>query len=207
MTRPRHCACFRAMPINRKRFRRATPSSGRNWGTSDMMGNPDMAGHPEYGDLGCCQSCCCPRWTVTADALIWDRISSKSTTILGPLEDDHIADDPADRLNSNDFAFGCAAGPRLSLIRHTECFDYEVVYFGIDGWSDTRFIPQSLNGASSVVVRLDLQALQRRVERALESLLPVEHAGRISLGRTAGRVFHGARIGYRVRAHRRHKDQ
>ncbi|MGA2061137.1 MAG: BBP7 family outer membrane beta-barrel protein [Thermoguttaceae bacterium] len=104
---------------------------------------------PEYSgccDLGCCQSCCCPQWTATADAMILDRIGNKSQTILGPREGE-----TADRLDSNDFAFGFAAGPRLSLIRQTQCYDYEVLYFGIDGWSDIRFIPQSLNPASPLL--------------------------------------------------------
>jgi hypothetical protein len=86
--------------------------------------------------------------------MILNRIGSKTTTILGPLDDaddlivgQHINGE-TDRLNSNDFAFGYAAGPRLSLIRQTQCYDYEVLYFGIDGWSDGRFIPQSLNPAS-----------------------------------------------------------
>jgi hypothetical protein len=85
--------------------------------------------------------------------MILNRIGSKSTTILGPLEDgdDHVVDAAADRLNSNDFALGFAAGPRLSLIRQTQCYDYEVLYFGIDGWSDARLIPQSLNSASALL--------------------------------------------------------
>ncbi|MGD0653292.1 MAG: BBP7 family outer membrane beta-barrel protein [Thermoguttaceae bacterium] len=104
-------------------------------------------------NLGCCQSCCCPRWTATADVIILDRIGNKSQTILGPPTDDVIGlvNASADRLNSNDFAFGFAAGPRLSLIRQTQCYDYEVLYFGIDGWSDCRFIPQSLNPASPLL--------------------------------------------------------
>ena len=101
--------------------------------------------HSGCGDLGCCQSCCCPQWTATADAMILDRIGNKSQTILGPLNAGE-----ADRLNSNDFAFRFAAGPRLSLIRQTQCYDYEVVYFGIDGWSDGRYIPQALNSASAL---------------------------------------------------------
>ncbi len=106
-----------------------------------------------HGDLDCCRSRCCPRWTATADFIILDRIGNKSQTILGPLTDDEIGpvDARADRLNSNDFAFGFAAGPRLSLIRQTQCYDYEVLYFGIDGWSDTRFIPQPLNPASPLL--------------------------------------------------------
>lgn len=41
-------------------------------------------------------------------------------------------------LSAKDFAFPFAAGPRLSLTRHGECRDLELVYFMIDGWSATE---------------------------------------------------------------------
>ena len=40
-----------------------------------------------------------------------------------------------DLLNSSDLTFSTEAGPRLDLIRHGPCgWDFEVSYFGIDGW-------------------------------------------------------------------------
>jgi len=113
---------------------------------------PGTAETPAYGDLGCCRACCCPDWTVTADAMIMNRIGNKSTTILPRLRNGNGAlVGSADVLNSNDFDFGFAAGPRLSLVRHTQYYDCEVVYFGIDGWSDVRIVPQSLNPASPLL--------------------------------------------------------
>ncbi len=113
-----------------------------------------------YGDLDCCQSCCCPRWTVTADAMILDRIGNKSTTILGPLEDqdDHI-DDAADRLNSNDFSFPFAAGPAPQLDPQNPVLRLRGFVF----WNRRLVrcpiytpVPQS---RLSLVVRLEFQAL------------------------------------------------
>jgi hypothetical protein len=78
--------------------------------------------------------------------MILDRIGNKSQTILGPLNNGE-----ADRLNSNDFAFRFAAGPRLSLIRQTQCYDYEVLYYGIDGWSDCQYIRADLNHGSALL--------------------------------------------------------
>jgi hypothetical protein len=87
------------------------------------------------GAASCCQPCC-PRWIASADVLIMDRVGGKSQTIIGPIEEGG-----ADILNTDDFAFGFRAGPRLSLIRRGDrCFDLELLYFMIDGWNSSQVV-------------------------------------------------------------------
>ena len=83
---------------------------------TDMAGSADTAGNGEYGGLGCFQSCCCPGWTVTADVMALERVGNRTDT--------------GDTVGRE-----IEVGPRISLIRQTECCDYEIVYFGIDGES------------------------------------------------------------------------
>lgn len=86
------------------------------------------------GNVGCVQSCYSPRWTATADFIIFDRIGTKSQTLV-----DRIGATTDEALNSNDFNLGFRGGPRVSLIRHgNRCYDIELMYFQIDGWSSTR---------------------------------------------------------------------
>jgi hypothetical protein len=96
-----------------------------------------------YGE-GCYQSSCGPRWTATADAMIMDRIGTKSRTLVQgvtPIFDGETSldDEVTELLNSNDFKQGFFSGPRVSLIRHGDnCTDVELLYFQIDGWNSTR---------------------------------------------------------------------
>jgi hypothetical protein len=89
-------------------------------------------------DVGCSggsckKSCCCPLWTATADALFYDRVGAKSRTII-PSRDPNQRD-----LKATDYDFDFNAGPRVSLIRHgCRCFDVEVMFFMVDGWSNSQ---------------------------------------------------------------------
>ncbi len=77
--------------------------------------------------------------------LILDRIGGKSQTVLSRAipegEDARVEQRVEELLNTDDFTFGFHAGPRLSLMRMGECYDFEMLYFGIDGWSSTRIVP------------------------------------------------------------------
>ncbi|MGD0653291.1 MAG: BBP7 family outer membrane beta-barrel protein [Thermoguttaceae bacterium] len=94
-------------------------------------------------DGSCCQSCCCPRWTASADFIIFDRIGGTNQTLVQrvPLHDDPFRIPGAEALNSNDFQQGFCGGPRVGLIRHGGCgYDLELSYFQIDGWSSDRSV-------------------------------------------------------------------
>ncbi|MEK6249740.1 MAG: hypothetical protein N2C12_16270 [Planctomycetales bacterium] len=85
-------------------------------------------------DLGCCEQD--PLWTVTAEALILRQSNrSQNQTLLV-----NFGGNPV--LNSQDFDFGSAVGPRLSLTRHDvmgrDC-DLELGFFGMDSWADSAF--------------------------------------------------------------------
>ena len=97
-------------------------------------------------DTGCSQSSRPPRWTVSADAIILDRIGGVNRTLVErvpgavPLPD--LSTTPGTKaLNSNDFQQGFSAGPRIGLIRHGDSgYDLELSYFQIGGWSSARTV-------------------------------------------------------------------
>ena len=81
----------------------------------------------------CCSDCWCPLWTVRGEALFWGRSSTSNVPLVAaPVV-----------VNSGDLDLGFAVGPRVSLTRHGlwgTCWDAEVAYFGITGWSDTLLL-------------------------------------------------------------------
>lgn len=120
-----------------------------------------------------------PRWTVTADAIVWTRVGSPNVSLLrdysGQLRNGNapptppLAQQPAvmldytgklkpstgpELLNSRDFEFDFEIGPRLSLICSAEQgFDVELVGYGINHWSTaiTRVSdPESQNANSGL---------------------------------------------------------
>ena len=89
-----------------------------------------------------------PCWTVTADALFLHRSATRGPSLLvDPLGN-------VDPLKSSDLTFSTEAGPRLSVIRHGSCgWDFEVNYFGIDGWkSQAEFAAMP---AAVAILRMD----------------------------------------------------
>lgn len=97
-------------------------------------------------DTGCCNSCCCPRWTATADFIIFDRIGTSSQTLVSRISRDTQLTTGPEMLNSNDFRQGFYGGPRVGLIRHGDCcYDIELLYFQIDGWSSSRRVDPGTN--------------------------------------------------------------
>jgi len=93
-------------------------------------------------DWGCCESCCCPRWTASADFIILDRIGGANQTLVDRVPLYVPPDTPGNEaLNSNALQQGFCGGPRLDLIRHGDCgYDVELSYFQIDGWSSDRTV-------------------------------------------------------------------
>ena len=93
-------------------------------------------------DAGCgetmCAGCCLPSWTFRAEAIIWDRAGGTNV----PLVNAPVV------LNTFDLDGGWRTGPRLTAIRHgvfDTCWDLEVSYFGINGWSGTRVLADADN--------------------------------------------------------------
>ncbi len=97
-------------------------------------------------DAGFAQSCCCPRWTASADCIILDRIGSVNQTLVETVP--HSVPSyllpfvrGTEVFNANDFQQGFSAGPSVSLIRHgDDGYDLVLSYFQIDGWNDYRSI-------------------------------------------------------------------
>lgn len=100
-----------------------------------------MTGNGE--DVGFGQSCCCPRWSATADFIVLDRLGSASQTLVStyPPHTPLVPGAGIERLNSNNLNQGFAGGPRLSLTGHGDRgYDFELLYFQIDGWSSVASI-------------------------------------------------------------------
>jgi hypothetical protein len=91
-------------------------------------------------DVGCClPCCCCPRWTVSADFIILDRIGGTNQALVS--RTDSLASSGTVVLTGNDFRQGFSGGPRIDLIRHGDSdYDWELSYFQISGWASDRFI-------------------------------------------------------------------
>lgn len=92
-------------------------------------GNLHLAGDCCDGPCSMCD-CCCPVWTIRAEALLWDRVGGGGVALVNA----PVA------VTTDDFDFPLAVGPRLTVIRHgvfDTAWDLEFAYFFIDGWSDT----------------------------------------------------------------------
>lgn len=99
-----------------------------------------MGGCCEAPLTGCCSSpaVCCRPWTASADALFLSRSRSDSVGLM--FSNNPVTNNPDQEiLNGRDLDQDLAVGPRLSLKRCLNCrYDFELTYFGIDGW-DTEF--------------------------------------------------------------------
>src|SRR5208337_3839526 len=87
-----------------------------------------------------------PRWTISADAIILDRIGNVNRTLVervpGTVPLPNLSTTPGtEALNSNNFPQGFSPGPRIGVIRHGDSgYDLEVLYFQTAGWSSTRSV-------------------------------------------------------------------
>ena len=111
----------------------AAPSSRQaaNFTSSSLFAEGDAAAGASDApaiDVGCCDSGSCPSWRVAADVMFLDRNPARvrlAQTQVGSTE----------VLNASAMNFNWASGPRLSLMRHTECYDLELTHFDVTGWS------------------------------------------------------------------------
>jgi len=87
-----------------------------------------------------------PRWTVSADVIILDRIGSVNRTLVervpGTVPPLNLSTTPGtEALNSNNFRQGFSPGPRIDVIRHGDSgYALEVLYFQTAGWSSARSV-------------------------------------------------------------------
>jgi hypothetical protein len=104
---------------------------------------------PDAGncDSGCLPSFCFPRWTVSADFVILDRLGSvppytlvETVSHSKPMKE-LSATPGSEVLNATDLHQGFAGGPKLGLVRHgDDGYDLELTYFQINGWNDYQGI-------------------------------------------------------------------
>lgn len=87
-----------------------------------------------------------PRWTVSVDFIILDRIGSVNRTLVervpGNVPLPNLSTTPGTKaLNSNNFRPGFSPGGRIDVIRHGDSgYDLEVLYFQTAGWSSARSV-------------------------------------------------------------------
>ena len=124
----------------------APAADGPLTGASDGWLPPFSAAAPDPSqgagrcEAGFGESCCCPRWTASADYIILDRVGSFNQTLVSTVSRSEPPSDPGTEvLNANDLQQGFAGGPRVGLVRHGDNgWDLELSYFQIDGWNDYR---------------------------------------------------------------------
>lgn len=87
-----------------------------------------------------------PRWTVSADVIILDRIGSVNRILVErvpgtvPLPNLSTASG-TEALNGNNFRQGFSPGARIDVIRHGDSgYDLEALYFQTAGWSSARSV-------------------------------------------------------------------
>jgi hypothetical protein len=99
-------------------------------------------------ELGPCQAYACPRWTVSADFIILDRVGGSNQTLVETVPrnvkyDDLRTTPGTEVLNGNDFQQGYRGGPRIDLIGHGDCehhYDLELSFFQIGDGSCDRTV-------------------------------------------------------------------
>ena len=82
-----------------------------------------------------------PRWTISAESIILDRVGSANRTLVERVPGNTTFHDVqttpgVQALNSTDFNQGFSAGPKIGLTWHGDYgVDLEVSYFQVTGWS------------------------------------------------------------------------
>jgi len=96
----------------------------------------------------CAPGCCGPRWSFAAEAIALQRSPTRSQSLF------LSSRSTAELLNSKDFNFPVAFGPKVSAIRHGvfgSDFDIEVGYFQVDGFEVNTYVP----GNSRMVIDIN----------------------------------------------------
>ncbi|MGA9822329.1 MAG: BBP7 family outer membrane beta-barrel protein [Desulfobaccales bacterium] len=84
-----------------------------------------------------------PRWTISAEAIILDRIGSVNRTLVERVPgfgsvSSLFTTPGTEALNTNNLRQGFSPGPKIGVIRHGDSgFDLELLYFQTAGWSST----------------------------------------------------------------------
>ncbi|MEM9185778.1 MAG: hypothetical protein AAGB00_04705 [Planctomycetota bacterium] len=94
------------------------------------------AGCSECSSTCGCNCCCGPKWSFGVDALFLWRDAPDSHTPLVVCN----CVDPTLHFDPSGFDLDAAAGPRFRAFRHAPCGpDFEIAYFNIDSWDDSRY--------------------------------------------------------------------
>lgn len=125
---------------------------------SGTAADPSQGAGGEVVDFG--PSWVSPRWTASAELILWDRLGTVNETLVTTYPVQPIQPPPmptlivgqgTDRLYSDDLAQGFAAGSRVGLTYHADNgYDWEVSFFEIDGWSNGRSIASSAAPANPI---------------------------------------------------------
>jgi hypothetical protein len=91
-----------------------------------------------------------PRWTASAECIIWERIGTVNETLVTTYPVQPVQPPPmptlivgqgTDRLYSDGLPQGFAGGPKVGLTYHADNgYDWELSFFAIDGWDNARSI-------------------------------------------------------------------
>lgn len=107
------------------------PAANKLFGTQEVTSTPATCASCQGTNQNLVQEYYCPLWTITAGAIVWTRSAPASSTWLTDGVGNGL-------LDPHSFNLGWNAGPRIDLVRHFDGWDFEVLYFSIDGWSDDR---------------------------------------------------------------------
>lgn len=138
-----------AMLASTSAAKTSVASESADYGVPPANAETPSAQSDDSVQLGCCGDSSQPRWTASAEALIWERRGGVSQTLVervaGVPTVDRVPGSTAfgnlfttpgiAALTGNDFQQGFCGGPRLGLIRHDDSgYDLELAYYQLDGW-------------------------------------------------------------------------
>ena len=113
---------------------------------SSSQGPVDKSQADDCLDAGSSHSCHSPRWSVSAEAIILNRVSSENRTLVervpGGVPFSNVPTTSGTQaLNSNDFQQGFSAGQKIDLTYHgASDYGLELSYFQIINWNTSRAV-------------------------------------------------------------------
>jgi hypothetical protein len=103
-------------------------------------------------DMGLDQSCCCHRWTASAEFITLDRIGTVNQTLVTTYPGapnptgQYIVGQGTDQVYSSDLTQCFAGGPKVGLLRHGDNgYNLELSFFEIDGWNNSASVASGTN--------------------------------------------------------------